>query len=450
LIADWFFNGQQLNLDQNPASKYSPSGPGFGLSINNVTAADAGTYVARLVNAGGIVYSNAVTLTIGAGGGGGPLAITRQPASQTVAAGSTVVFSVTASQGATNYNWRFNGNPIPTSVTGAGGPIIVLPNVTAAQAGSYTVEVTGPGATPVTSSTATLTVSPSADDPGRLINLSILTPLAQGETMQMGTVLGGAGTSGAKPLLVRAAGPSLAPLGVSQFLPDPTMTLVNTSGSSPVTVASNNDWGGTAALTAAFVSVGAFAFVNANSRDAALFQSGTTALAPGNYTVQVGDAGTGSGTVIAEIYDATPGGTFTNATTRLINVSVLKQIAANGSLTAGFVIGGSSAKTVLIRAIGPTLGLAPFNIPGAMPDPQLTLTNTSANPSVVVATNNDWGGFPALVTTGNRVGAFAVGNNNSRDAMLLVTLAPGNYTAQVSPVTGTTGGTAIVEVYEVP
>ena len=46
------------------------------------------------------------------------------------------------------------------------------------------------------------------------------------------------------------------------------------------------------------------------------------------------------------------------------------------------------------------------------------------------------------------VGAFALGAN-SRDAALLVTLPPGQYSAQVSGVAGGTGE-ALVEVYEVP
>ena len=44
-------------------------------------------------------------------------------------------------------------------------------------------------------------------------------------------------------------------------------------------------------------------------------------------------------------------------TPRLVNVSVLKKINAGEILTAGFVIAGSTSKQVLIRAIGPTLGL---------------------------------------------------------------------------------------------
>ena len=85
-----------------------------------------------------------------------------------------------------------------------------------------------------------------------------------------------------------------------------------------------------------------------------------------------------------------------------------------------------------------------------MPDPQLTLTSTSVTPAVTVAANNDWNGDAAFSQTAGRIGAFAVSNGASKDAMLLITLAPGNYTAQVGPVSGTAGGTAIVEVYEVP
>ena len=125
---------------------------------------------------------------------------------------------------------------------------------------------------------------------------------------------------------------------------------------------------------------------------------------------------------------------------------MLKSIPAGGLLTAGFVIGGATAKTVLVRAIGPRLALAPFGIGGAMVDPKLELFFGQT----VIAANDNWSGDAALTLIANAVGAFAVTDAASKDAMLLVTLAPGNYTAQVTPVTGTAGGTAIVEVYEVP
>ena len=73
----------------------------------------------------------------------------------------------------------------------------------------------------------------------------------------------------------------------------------------------------------------------------------------------------------------------------------------------------------------------------------------------VVATNDDWavfagGGGATLTDLRNAalsVGAFAL-PTDGRDAVLLITLAPGNYTAQVSGK-GSAAGVALVEVYEV-
>jgi hypothetical protein len=149
-----------------------------------------------------------------------------------------------------------------------------------------------------------------------------------------------------------------------------------------------------------------------------------------------------SGAVLAEIYDATPSASFTAATPRLVNVSVLKNLGSG--LTVGFVIGGSNSKTVLIRAIGPTLGAAPFNVPGVVADPRLALFAGSFQ----IGENNDWGGGLALTSAFAQVGAFTL-PAASKDAAILATLGPGNYTVQVSGV-GTTTGTALIEVYELP
>ncbi|MDO8540573.1 MAG: lamin tail domain-containing protein [Opitutaceae bacterium] len=284
-------------------------------------------------------------------------------------------------------------------------------------------------------------------DPGllktsRLINLAILAPLTEGEIMTMGTVIGGAGTSGTKAIVVRAAGPALTQFGVIDVLPDPKMALIHQA--SGVTVASNNDWAGDPVLSAAFAQVGAFPYAPPSSKDAGISQP---ALAPANYTVQVSDVGTGAGTVIAELYDATPASAFTATTPRLINVSVLKQIGAGTTLTAGFVIDGPTSKTVLVRAVGPTLGLPPFNIPGVMADPILELFNNATGAKI--NENNDWGGTTTLSAGFTSTGAFALTNASTKDAALLVTLAPGQYSARVSSPDGG-GGMVIVEVYEVP
>jgi cyclophilin family peptidyl-prolyl cis-trans isomerase len=390
------------------------------------------TITVRATDIGGDTATSTFAVTV-TGGVIAPV-FTSHPVSQTIATGGTVVFNVAAGGApAPTYQWRKNGSPIG----GATNATFVIFGATAADIGSYSVvasNVTGSA----TSNAATFTLSPTTDA-GRLTNLSVLTDITAAVSgFTIGTVVGGSGTIGTKALVVRAAGPSLAAF-VPGTLGDPKLDLFV----GQTVVATNDNWGGDPALLTAMANVGAFAYASATSKDAAVFDP---AFASGSYTVQVSGIGGATGTVIAEIYDATPAGTYTAATPRLINVSVLKQISPGGSLTAGFTIGGSTAKTVLIRAIGPALGLTPFNIPGAMIDPQFTLFDSH---STAIASNNDWGGDPQLTAAGTRVGAFAIAGSSSKDAMLLVTLSPGGYTATASGVGGA-GGYVIVEVYEVP
>jgi hypothetical protein len=86
-----------------------------------------------------------------------------------------------------------------------------------------------------------------------------------------------------------------------------------------------------------------------------------------------------------------------------------------------------------------------FGVTDFVADPQLALFDSS---SVRIGENNDWTGTAELTTAFVSVGAFAL-PATSKDAALLVTLPPGQYTAQVSGAHGTTG-VALVEVYEVP
>jgi hypothetical protein len=123
-------------------------------------------------------------------------------------------------------------------------------------------------------------------------------------------------------------------------------------------------------------------------------------------------------------YDSTADASFSLVSARLLNVSVLKSIGAG--LTAGFTLVGSSAKTVLIRAVGPTL--RDFRLGEAIADPQLVLFNSTA---AAIGTNDNWGGTPALTAAFTSVGAFAL-PASSRDAAVLATLPPDGYTVQVT------------------
>ena len=45
----------------------------------------------------------------------------------------------------------------------------------------------------------------------------------------------------------------------------------------------------------------------------------------------------------------------------------------NDVMIAGVIVHGPGSKSVLTRALGPTLGPAPFNLPNSLPDPFLDL-----------------------------------------------------------------------------
>jgi hypothetical protein len=265
-----------------------------------------------------------------------------------------------------------------------------------------------------------LAQTPAADT-AQLINLSVRSNAGTGsDTLIVGFSLAG---SGSKPLLVRGVGPTLAAFGVSGTMADPTLRLEVLNGA---LVAQNDNWDPVIAPIA--TGLGAFA-LNAGSRDAAISQL----IAPGTYTAQLGG---GSGVALVEVYDSvSPGGS------RLVNLSARTRSGSGGDvLIAGFGIGGTGTKTLLIRGIGP--GLAAFGVQGALADPQLTVF---AGATLIVA-NDNWGGTAALTAASAQVGAFAL-PSGSRDAALLVTLPPGSYTAQVAGVNNTTG-IALVEVYE--
>jgi hypothetical protein len=158
-------------------------------------------------------------------------------------------------------------------------------------------------------------------------------------------------------------------------------------------------------------------------------------------TVEVSAAGNGTGAILAEIYDATPAADFTAATPRLVNMSVLKPLG--GGFSLGFVVAGTAPKSVLIRAIGPTLQTL-FGVADAVGDPRLALHR---GPSVL-ATNDNWGGTAAFSSAFTSVGAFAL-PGDSRDAAVIYSVLPGNHTIAVSDGGGA-DGRILVEVYELP
>ena len=316
---------------------------------------------------------------------------------------------------------------------------MVLKSVAAADVGSYRVLATNSAGT-VTSSAAPLTVNAAAPtELGRLINLSILTTAGPGpKVLTVGAVVGPLNFTGALPLVIRAAGPTRnTAFGLGGVLAGPVLTINRSGVATPI--AANDNWGGSAPLRTAFAAVGAFDLPAASLDSAAL-----SSASPGGYTVQVTGQANASGLVIAEIYDASTARTA--ASPRLINLSTLTEIDAGATLAVGFVLRGATSRTVLVRGVGPSLGTI-FGLGGVMADPKLELFNNDTGAKITE--NDNWGGDAQLMDAAASVGAFALADVGTKDAVLLVTLAPGAYSARVSGV-GASAGTAIIEVYELP
>jgi hypothetical protein len=328
------------------------------------------------------------------------------------------------------YQWAKNGVLIP----GATGSSYLVQNPQPGNVAAYTV-VAGTAAGAVTSRPATLSFT-STTDVGRIQNMSIRAPSGSADqTLIVGTSLGG-GNGGGKTLVIRGIGPTLSSFGVTGFLPSVALTLVKDRA----TLGTNSRWGGGAALSSAFHDVGAFP-LPVDSSDAALMPT----LGAGGYSVLVTGASGGTGVALAELYDRD--NTYDPTAPRLVNVSARCQVGTGDNvLIGGFVIGGTTPKTVLIRAVGP--GLLPFGVSGVMPDPLLEVRTSSG---LVVATNDNWGGGRILSDLFKTVGAFSL-NEWSGDAAVVVTLEPGGYSAVVKGHPWTTGetGVALVEIYDVP
>jgi len=146
---------------------------------------------------------------------------------------------------------------------------------------------------------------------------------------------------------------------------------------------------------------------------------------------------TNTGVAIVEVYEISgePG-----STRRLTNISSRAFVGTGGQvLIGGFTIASTTTQTVLIRAVGPTLGS--LGVSGALAAPTLTLNDASGG---VIATNAGWskasvlGASPIRATIQQAtsaimagVGAFAL-IAGSADSAMVATLPAGGYTVIVS------------------
>jgi hypothetical protein len=441
LAYQWYFNGTAIS----GANAASISGT-LGATAASA-AASAGNYTVTVSNTAGTVTSAPAVLTVTSGGAAPTVGL--QPLTQILPAGSKVTLTVLATSSSTspitNYQWNFDGVPIP----GAAGPgfnTYVVPSFLNANAGSYSVTVTNASGS-TASSPATLSIvsaAPSTSGATRFINIASRAQVGTGANVLIaGFVIGGTGT---KSLLIRGVGPGLAPYGITGTLPDPALTLY-TGGATPAVVASNTGWtnspnSSSATQLAIKTAIGG-GIPNTTGDSTLLFGTSGTPLAgvaPGAYTAQVAGASSDTGVALVEVDEEN-----TSDTALLANIATRSQVSGNTStLVAGFTIQGSQPMNVLIRADGPVLGT--LGVQGALAQPVLTLFNSSGTP---IATNTIWGTNSNAALIPNAPGPGFALPTGSADSALLISLQPGAYTAQISGANGSSG-VALIELYRIP
>jgi len=121
---------------------------------------------------------------------------------------------------------------------------------------------------------------------------------------------------------------------------------------------------------------------------------------------------------------------------RLANISTRAVVGTNANvLIGGFIVTGTQSKKVIVRGIGPSLPL-----PGSLLDPTLELHDSSG---AVIASNDNWG----QSANSAEIAVSGVAPTNPSESAILISLAPGSYTAILSGANQTTG-IAVVEVYD--
>jgi hypothetical protein len=128
----------------------------------------------------------------------------------------------------------------------------------------------------------------------------------------------------------------------------------------------------------------------------------------------------------------------------LANISTrMEVLTGNNVLIAGFIITGTAPKKVLIRGIGPSLNVNGVPIAGALADPRLQLYQGGKR----LSTNDNWKTKPGGTSQEAEIRATKIPPTNDFESAILVTLAPGEYTAILA---GNNSGTGLglVEVYD--
>jgi hypothetical protein len=229
-----------------------------------------------------------------------------------------------------------------------------------------------------------------------------------------------------KDVIVRGIGPSLAALGISGFLSDPTLELRAASGA---LIQTNDDWQGDLAQ-AAQITAGGLALQHPKESGIAV------RLYPGSYTGILAGKNQTTGIGLVEAYD-----TGQTADSYLANISTRGFVVTGDNvMIGGFILGGANNTRVAARGIGPSL--ARFGLSPVLADPTLELHDGNG---ATVVSNDDWQDDPA---SASQLTFLGLAPSDTTESGIFQSLPPGAFTAILA---GKGGGTGIglVEIYNV-
>lgn len=463
------------------------------LVISNVQTTDAGSYDVVVSNSVGSVTSRLVRLDV-ATSEQAPT-IDSQPESLGVIVGQPAKFSVEAeSDPAPTYQWTKGGN----AIAGATSATFTIAAAQLSDAGTYSVVVSNASGT-VTSRNATLSVYAN-DYAGSYFGTigtngqfaltvdhdhtaSFLGTLGDGKTAIVKSDIkvddsgnfafeaatttvsaSDASTGGLKPATATTSLSVAGTISSSGQLTGTitgatTLTMSGTKAASGVTADSEGFYQTASSSSDDTVSM----LVGGDGRALVLTQTPTgvsattgtvdssgkvTATLPNGDSVDADVAAT-SGSAKATLTDPSGSTSLSGGNTDLLESQHLVGISAralcdtgSNNSVAGFIINGTVAQHVLIRAVGP--GLSSQGITQPIPNPKLDLYEGQT----LIASNTGWStasNASEIAAAAARIGDFEL-STNSTDSAIFTTLQPGLYTANASPSDGKPG-VVLVEVY---
>jgi arylsulfate sulfotransferase len=130
---------------------------------------------------------------------------------------------------------------------------------------------------------------------------------------------------------------------------------------------------------------------------------------------------------------------FPSVGPQALNLSTRGMVGSGANaLIGGFIVTGNEPKTVVLRALGPSLSNA--GLSGALADPVITLYDAAGN---AMATNDNWATGPQA----SQIVADRLAPSAPAESALRMALAPAAYTAVVTGKNGATG-VGLVEIYD--